>query len=232
MAEWFRVGQLGSKPLEWPPSDLKDADTGPPPIIVAGSASAPIVSVPPATGVWPWASARLLHRPGTARVAQAASSQPGSAQLQRQRDYAALYALSYGAPGHAITLYKEDALACYEGWLAAMQPDAAPATSSASARPNRITGIASSIGESARRRSKAGQTNTGGTLPYMSPQQLSGFPPSVTVPCRWAVALPASPQPANMPSRPASPPRPRSLLLRSMSERSMKLSWDVYSRLG
>ena len=43
-------------------------------------------------------------------------------------DYSALYALSRGAPGQAITLYKEDALACYEGWLTAMMPDARPAT--------------------------------------------------------------------------------------------------------
>lgn len=42
--------------------------------------------------------------------------------------YAALFALSYGAPGHAITLHQEDAISCYEGWLAAMQPGAAPAT--------------------------------------------------------------------------------------------------------
>jgi DNA polymerase-3 subunit delta' len=39
-------------------------------------------------------------------------------------DYAALYALSYGSPGHAITLYKADALGLYEGWLAAMIPGA------------------------------------------------------------------------------------------------------------
>lgn len=43
-------------------------------------------------------------------------------------EYAALYALSYGAPGHAITLYQEDALACYEGWLKAMLPTATHAT--------------------------------------------------------------------------------------------------------
>ena len=43
-------------------------------------------------------------------------------------EHAALYALSYGAPGHAITLYQEGALACYEGWLAAMMPDAKVAT--------------------------------------------------------------------------------------------------------
>jgi DNA polymerase-3 subunit delta' len=43
-------------------------------------------------------------------------------------DYAALHALSYGAPGHAITLFEEDAIECYEGWLAAMMPDAGPAT--------------------------------------------------------------------------------------------------------
>lgn len=39
-------------------------------------------------------------------------------------DYAALYVLSHGAPGHAITLHQEGALECYEGWLAAMQPHA------------------------------------------------------------------------------------------------------------
>ena len=39
-------------------------------------------------------------------------------------EYAALYALSYGSPGHAITLYQEEGLKWYEGWLKAMQPDA------------------------------------------------------------------------------------------------------------
>ncbi len=43
-------------------------------------------------------------------------------------EHAALYALSYGAPGHAIMLHAEDALKCYEGWLAAMMPNASPAT--------------------------------------------------------------------------------------------------------
>ena len=43
-------------------------------------------------------------------------------------EYASLYALSYGAPGHAITLYREDALTCYEGWLKAMLPTASAAT--------------------------------------------------------------------------------------------------------
>ena len=43
-------------------------------------------------------------------------------------DYTALYALSHGAPGHAITLHQEGALACYEGWLSAMMPDASVAT--------------------------------------------------------------------------------------------------------
>lgn len=43
-------------------------------------------------------------------------------------EYAALYALSYGAPGHAITLHQENAIECYEGWLAAMMPNASPAT--------------------------------------------------------------------------------------------------------
>lgn len=43
-------------------------------------------------------------------------------------DYAALYALSYGSPGHAITLYQAGGLGLYEGWLAAMMPDGAPAT--------------------------------------------------------------------------------------------------------
>jgi len=41
-------------------------------------------------------------------------------------NYAALYALSYGSPGHAITLYQENALGWYEGWLTAMQPTASP----------------------------------------------------------------------------------------------------------
>ncbi len=43
-------------------------------------------------------------------------------------DYSALYALSHGAPGHAITLHQENAVACYEGWLTAMMPDASVAT--------------------------------------------------------------------------------------------------------
>jgi DNA polymerase-3 subunit delta' len=41
-------------------------------------------------------------------------------------DYAALYALSYGSPGHAITLFAEDGLDWYENWLAAMLPEAPP----------------------------------------------------------------------------------------------------------
>ena len=43
-------------------------------------------------------------------------------------EYSALYALSYGAPGHAITLHQERALECYESWLGAMMPDATIAT--------------------------------------------------------------------------------------------------------
>ena len=39
-------------------------------------------------------------------------------------EYAALYGLAYGSPGHAMTLYQEDALKWYDGWLKAMQPDA------------------------------------------------------------------------------------------------------------
>lgn len=39
-------------------------------------------------------------------------------------DYAALYALSYGSPGHAMTLTQENGLKWYEGWLNAMQPSA------------------------------------------------------------------------------------------------------------
>ncbi len=39
-------------------------------------------------------------------------------------DYAALYALSYGSPGHAISLYQEEGLKWYEGWLRAMHPAA------------------------------------------------------------------------------------------------------------
>ncbi len=39
-------------------------------------------------------------------------------------EHAALYALSYGAPGHAITLHRENAPALYEAWLKAMSPDA------------------------------------------------------------------------------------------------------------
>ena len=39
-------------------------------------------------------------------------------------EYAALYALSYGSPGHAITLHAAGGLKWYEGWLNAMQPGA------------------------------------------------------------------------------------------------------------
>jgi DNA polymerase-3 subunit delta' len=39
-------------------------------------------------------------------------------------DHAALYALSHGSPGYAITLAQENALKWYEGWLGAMQPGA------------------------------------------------------------------------------------------------------------
>ncbi len=42
-------------------------------------------------------------------------------------EYAALYALSYGSPGHAITLFQEEGLKWYEGWLKAMQPGASHA---------------------------------------------------------------------------------------------------------
>lgn len=41
-----------------------------------------------------------------------------------QHDYAALYALSHGSPGYAMTLAQENALKWYEGWLTAMQPGA------------------------------------------------------------------------------------------------------------
>lgn len=41
-----------------------------------------------------------------------------------QHDYAALYALSHGSPGYAITLAQENALKFYDGWLNAMQPGA------------------------------------------------------------------------------------------------------------
>ncbi len=40
----------------------------------------------------------------------------------------ALYGLSYGSPGHAMTLAQEGGLKWYEGWLKAMQPDASPDT--------------------------------------------------------------------------------------------------------
>jgi DNA polymerase-3 subunit delta' len=39
-------------------------------------------------------------------------------------DYAALYGLSYGSPGLAITLEKHDGLGRYAAWLAALQPGA------------------------------------------------------------------------------------------------------------
>lgn len=41
-------------------------------------------------------------------------------------DYTALYALSHGSPGHAMTLTQENGLKWYEGWLNAMQPGASP----------------------------------------------------------------------------------------------------------
>lgn len=43
-------------------------------------------------------------------------------------EYAALYALAQGSPGHAITLYEEEGLKWYEGWLHAMMPDASAET--------------------------------------------------------------------------------------------------------
>ncbi len=39
-------------------------------------------------------------------------------------EYAALYALAHGSPGHAITLHQHEGLKWVEGWLAAMMPDA------------------------------------------------------------------------------------------------------------
>jgi DNA polymerase-3 subunit delta' len=39
-------------------------------------------------------------------------------------DYAALYGLSYGSAGHAMTLFQEDGLKWYADWLKAMQPNA------------------------------------------------------------------------------------------------------------
>ncbi|MFZ4541436.1 MAG: DNA polymerase III subunit delta' [Rickettsiales bacterium] len=39
-------------------------------------------------------------------------------------EYAALYALSGGSPGYAITLFQEEGLKWYEGWLKAMHPAA------------------------------------------------------------------------------------------------------------
>ena len=43
-------------------------------------------------------------------------------------EYAALYGLAHGSPGHAITLYQEQGLKYYEGWLSAMAPDASGET--------------------------------------------------------------------------------------------------------
>jgi DNA polymerase III subunit delta' len=43
-------------------------------------------------------------------------------------EYAALYALAQGSPGHAITLYEHEGLKWYEGWLNAMMPDASSET--------------------------------------------------------------------------------------------------------
>ena len=42
-------------------------------------------------------------------------------------DYSALYALSFGSPGYAITLASHKGLEWYEAWLRAMQPSAAEA---------------------------------------------------------------------------------------------------------
>lgn len=39
-------------------------------------------------------------------------------------EYAALYALAHGSPGHAITLYAHEGSKWYEGWLNAMMPNA------------------------------------------------------------------------------------------------------------
>lgn len=43
-------------------------------------------------------------------------------------EYAALYALAHGSPGHAITLHQHEGLKWAQGWLAAMMPDASAET--------------------------------------------------------------------------------------------------------
>ncbi|MFX8246707.1 hypothetical protein ABTL56_19320, partial [Acinetobacter baumannii] len=39
-------------------------------------------------------------------------------------DHAALYAISHGSPGYAMTLHQANGIDWYLRWLAAMQPDA------------------------------------------------------------------------------------------------------------
>ncbi|MES2983565.1 MAG: DNA polymerase III subunit delta' [Pseudomonadota bacterium] len=80
-------------------------------------------------GILPTIRSRCRHFKLTAPDATAfADTLNQIAPSIASHDYAALYALSHGSPGHAITLYKEEGLGWYEGWLAAMQPGASAAT--------------------------------------------------------------------------------------------------------
>lgn len=86
----------------------------------------------------------ICHRPGAllptirSRCRQMKLNTPDSAAFSQilgqvapaieTHEYAALYALAKGSPGHAITLYEEEGLKWYEGWLHAMMPDASAET--------------------------------------------------------------------------------------------------------
>lgn len=62
-----------------------------------------------------------LHAPNAMQFSEILSELAPSIP---QHDYTALYGLAYGSPGHAMTLYQENGLKWYEGWLNAMQPTA------------------------------------------------------------------------------------------------------------
>lgn len=86
----------------------------------------------------------VCHRPGAilptirSRCRQFALQAPGRADFDRVlqdiappvelSDYSALYALSYGSPGLAVTLAQHKGLAHYAAWLATMQPNASNET--------------------------------------------------------------------------------------------------------
>ena len=86
----------------------------------------------------------ICHRPGAvlptirSRCRQMKLNTPDSAAFSQilghiapsieTHEYAALYVLAQGSPGHAITLYEEEGLKWYEGWLAAMMLGASAET--------------------------------------------------------------------------------------------------------